>query len=449
MVADGHDFRQALAVDDEIDLRAYAEVLWRARYLIAAVTLGAALAAFAVSRFVVPPVYESSVLLVVAEAPSAGGEPASRAPVETLALGPAGYREIVASDAFQELLRSRLAASGPGSGPSLPVRVRARIVPQTNLLELTAEAPTPQEAAKWADEAARLLVDEDRRVNQARMEQSLAHLQQDVQAARQKLQEAQRRFAEFTAQATPLERLQSARWEKLSRISSHEARLADLEVQIAAESARLEALREQLRQQPMVVALQAAPVGADAAGPAATPSPATGRAGGGDVLAREAVNPVYVELQQQVALQEATLAGLRAEREQLTRSLAGLAQEVQQLNAELVRAQATYEEMNREVEAARRAYESAVAEYEAQQAELARRLGQVPLSPLRPATVPRSPARPRPLLNAAVAGMLGAMASVFVVFLAEFWKQPAGEMGRAVAGQAVGGTAAERGAARG
>ena len=447
MLTERRDLRPAVPADDEIDLRAYAEILWRARYRVAAVTLGAALAAFGVSRWVVPPVYESSVLLVVAQPPSAGDEPASRAPVQTLALGPAGYREMVASDAFQELLRNRLGAAGPGSGPSLPVRVRARLVPQTSLLELTAEAPTPQQAAKWADEAARLLVDEDRRVSQARMEQSLAHLQQDVQAARQRLQEAQRRFEEFTMQATPLERLQSARWEKLNRISSQEARLADLEVQIAAESARLEALREQLRQQPRVVTLQLAADGADATQLPATPSPATGRAGTGDLLAREAINPVYVELQRQVALQEATLAALRAEREQLQRSLAGLTQEVRQLNADLVQAQAAYEAMNREVEAARRAYESVVAEYEAQQAELARRLDQVPLTPLRPATVPRSPARPRPLLNAAVAGLLGAMGSVFVVFVAEFWKPPAGEIGRAVAEQGVGGPAPGRGTA--
>ena len=55
-------------MDDEIDLRAYAEAVWRARRVVAGVTLAATLVAFAVSRLVLPKVYEASALSVV-EAP--------------------------------------------------------------------------------------------------------------------------------------------------------------------------------------------------------------------------------------------------------------------------------------------------------------------------------------------------------------------------------------------
>ena len=56
-------------MDDEIDLREYVQVLWHARYVIIGLTLMASLVAFAVSRFVLPTVYEASTLVVV-EAPA-------------------------------------------------------------------------------------------------------------------------------------------------------------------------------------------------------------------------------------------------------------------------------------------------------------------------------------------------------------------------------------------
>ncbi|NLG68501.1 MAG: hypothetical protein GX496_02875 [Firmicutes bacterium] len=399
-------------MDDEIDLRLYAEVIWRARRIVAGVTLVAAALAWAVSRFAVRPVYEASTLLVVTQSPLLDREaPVLRserdgalrvsdepvAPVQAVSLAPAALAEIVVSDAFRALMRDR-SMQGDGDDPppsaSLPV-VRARVVDEASLVEVRAEAPHPAEAARWANAAASLLVEEARRLDAARMERALALLEQQIAAARQALDEARGRLQSFAREGPSVEALESQQAARTGLVSDYQRRLASIDVELASGLARLQALQRQLTGEPRVLS------------------------GGA------AVDPVYARIQTEAALQEAALAALRAERESVEQALERLVGELQATSAQLMTARAEMQELAWQVEVARRNYERAVAQYQAQEAALASRLGESALTVVRQAIPPTSPTRPRVLLNAVVAGLLGLMASVFGVLVAEMWRQPA------------------------
>ncbi|MEW6045283.1 MAG: Wzz/FepE/Etk N-terminal domain-containing protein [Bacillota bacterium] len=421
-------------MEDEIDLRQYAELLWRNRHVIVAVTLAAALVTFVVSRLWLPRVYEASVLLVVeSPQPDQASQEQLAAPVRAVALAPAGYQQIVQSPAFQSLVQDQV-RQATGAGEPVPsVRIRARVVPQTNLLELTAQAPQPNLAARWANMSASLLLQEVDTLNRTRMQGALTLLEGQIAETRRSLDEAVKALQEFTRDSPSVQKLANEQAAKLELVSTYQSRLGSLDLALAAETTRLQALRDQLGQQPRIIALK------KAFSPEGAALTQTLRNLGGDAgnplisLEDEQINPVYVELQQQVAAQEATVAGLRAEREQAKAALAALTGEIQRLTAELVRLQAREKELTWQAETARRSYEAAVSQYQAQKSALAGRLGESTLTLVRQAVAPDSPARPRVLLNTTVATFLGLMASVFGVFFAEFWRQPvAGRSSEAV-----------------
>ena len=420
-------------LDDEIDLRAYAELLWRGRYVIGVVTLAAVLLAFFVSRFLLPPVYQASVLLVVEsqgplppeQLPQLAQLPGTARPVP---LDARGYQEIVQSPAFQEAVRQRAQQLfGPGGA----YKVTGRVIPQTALVQLTAEAPRADQAAQLANEAASLLLEEAAQVNRSRLERALALLEGQITQAKANLEQALQRLQAFTRRGPSVDERQSELAGKLQLLSEYQKRLAQLDVILTAESTKLRQLETELSGEPQRLTLKKAlsPEGSVLNQVAR----GLGLPAGAPLmnLDDEQLNPVYVELRREVATQEAMVAALRAEQQKVQASLDRLSREVQSLTTELVGLQAEQRELTWQVDTARRIYETAVTQYEAQKAALAARLGESSLTLVGQAPIPTEPSRPRTVLNAAVAGFIGLMVSVVGVFVAEFWRQPVrAEVGR-------------------
>lgn len=425
-------------MDDEIDLRAYAELLWRNRYIIALVTLGAALTAFLVSRFLLSPVYEASVLLVVE---SQGPPPVEQSALAQLAaavrlvpLDVKGYAEIAQSPAFQDAVSQKAQELFGQRGG---YRVTARVVPQTALVKLTAEAPSPEQAARLANEAAALLLTEAERLSRSRLERALALLEGQITQAQANLNEAVRRLQAFTRRGPNVNERQNELNGKLQLLADYQKRLTQLDVVLTTETTKLRELQAQLANEPPRLTLK------KALSPEATALTQAIRGLGLSVgepvmsLDDEQLNPVYVDLRSRAAAQEVTVAALQAERDKVQAALDELSQEVQRLTSELVALQAEERELTWQVDTARRTYETAVLQYEAHKAALAARLGESALTLVGQAPVPKDPTRPRTLLNTTLAGFLGLMASVIGVFFADFWRQPI----RAEAGRASGVTA--------
>lgn len=429
-------------MDDEIDLRAYAEVLWRGRYAIGVVTLAAVLVAFAVSRFLLTPVYTASVMLVV----ESQGQPPREDPSQLLpwlaATRPApldsrGYQEIVQSAAFQEALRQ---TAQRVLGPDVGYKVSARVVPQTAMVELSAEANGPEQAARLANEAAALLLQEAERLNRARLERALALLEAQSAQAKANLDQALERLQAFTRRGPSVEERQNELNGKLELLAEYQKRLTQLDVVLATETTKLKELQAQLASEPQRLTLKKA---LSPEAPALTQAIRGLGLSIGDPLMSlddEQVNPVYVDLRTRVATQEVAVAALREERTKVQAALDQLSEEVQRLSTELIGLQAEQRELTWQAETARRLYETAAVQYESQRGALAARLGESALSLVAPAPIPRTPSRPKPLLNAVVAGFMGLTVSVIGVFVAEFWRQPAKAVARATSGAAAHGS---------
>ncbi|WP_324717247.1 Wzz/FepE/Etk N-terminal domain-containing protein [Carboxydochorda subterranea] len=410
------------AIDDEIDLRLYVERIWRGRYVIAAVTLGAALLAFLVSRLLLPRVYEASVLLVV-QPQETQASPENAPAVQVVALTPAGYKEIVASDPFQALVREGMVRENRAN--LVGFSLEARVVAQSNLLELKAEGPDALSAARVANYAASLLRDEVVRVNRASVQSTLQQLAEQRDHAKQAMDEAVARLQAFSERGAAVQELQSERDSKLQLIAQYQTRLSDLEISLATQRAGLEELRKQLAAQPAVIKLDRVLSPEGAALAQAARSLDLQRAEPLVNLQDEQLNPVHVTLASEVSIREASVVQLSTERDQVKEALARLSDDVKKLTGELVALQAQQRELEWQVESARRSYETASQQYQLQQSVLAGRTGDSALTVVRPAVPPAAPSRPRVLLNTVVAAFLGLMASVFGVFVVDWLREPA------------------------
>ncbi|MBE3598759.1 MAG: hypothetical protein IMX02_08180 [Limnochordaceae bacterium] len=315
------------AIDDEIDLRLYVERIWRGRYVIAAVTLGAALLAFLVSRLLLPRVYEASVLLVV-QPQETQASPENAPAVQVVALTPAGYKEIVASDPFQALVREGMVRENRAN--LVGFSLEARVVPQSNLLELKAEGPDALSAARVANYAASLLRDEVVRVNRASVQSTLQQLAEQRDHAKQAMDEAVARLQAFSERGAAVQQLQNERDSKLQLIAQYQARLSDLEISLATQLAGLEELRKQLAAQPAVIKLDRvlSPEGAALAQAARSLDLQRGEPLVN--LQDEQLNPVHVTLASEVSIREASVVQLSTERDQVKEALARLSDDVEE-----------------------------------------------------------------------------------------------------------------------
>lgn len=156
-----------------MELREYLRTAWKWRWLIVLCTLCAGLASFVLSSQM-PPVYEASVLLMsnqwanslVDYSSVVGGEQM----VET-------YQELLKTGPVLESAIARLDL--PYSVRELRRRVKVRVVPQTELLELTVEDNDAQRAADVANEIALAFL----------LQRSNEHQLQELENRRQRLVE--------------------------------------------------------------------------------------------------------------------------------------------------------------------------------------------------------------------------------------------------------------------
>ncbi|MDR5702780.1 MAG: Wzz/FepE/Etk N-terminal domain-containing protein [Armatimonadota bacterium] len=131
-------------MEDEIDLREYFAVLGRRKWTIIAVFLVAVLAAAVLSFFVLPPIYEASLLLQPAKG---SGD---------VYADPNGLTAVLESEGF-----TSRAVSGLGLNPQI-LTVKASVVRNTQLVRLSVRAKDPHQARRAVEALANLAGKESR-----------------------------------------------------------------------------------------------------------------------------------------------------------------------------------------------------------------------------------------------------------------------------------------------
>ena len=133
-------------MEDEIDLREYFAVMGRRKWTIIGVFLVAVIVAAVLSFFVLPPVYEASLLLQPAKG---GGD---------VYADPNGLSSVLESEGFINRAASRIGLNPKTASFS----VKATVVRNTQLVRLSVRAGDPDLAARVAEALAGLVVEESR-----------------------------------------------------------------------------------------------------------------------------------------------------------------------------------------------------------------------------------------------------------------------------------------------
>lgn len=419
-------------MEDEIDIRHLIEVLLAGKWIIAGITAAAMLVSGLVSFFVLPPTYEATTTLLVnlppKEQPPPGGQgvenvlsrlsPYPQMGIETL-------RQQVTSPAVLAQVISELKL---GLTPAdLAGRVKATVPKDTNLIEISVKDQDPQRAATIANVLVRHYLEFVSRVNQGQFERSSQFIQSQIAAEQQNLQKALDRLKAFLQQPPGVDELTEEVKAKVELLARYKARQTELTVLIRATEAEVRAAREQLRTLSPTVDTTRSILDDPTLQQLATDLGRTDvlRLSGLKITSQE-VNPGWAAAAENLATKEASLAQLRGEQQALDRAIATTEKELEELRTRLAEKSTQQEQLETQVDVSKEAIKAFTQKYQETRISEAARIAETTLTVAGEAVPPEKPVGPRKMLNVALAGVLGAMVSVFTVLFLDFWRSGTG-----------------------
>ena len=396
---------------DEIDLRDLLAVLFKWRWLIVGITLAAVTAAGIMSFFVLPPIYQSEMTLMIVRADTSRPQTAVQEDLETVVSPFSALPERTIDTYIAQLTSPELLAQvrdalrlDPAvySVGGLAGLIHVSHVPNTNLIEVAVEHHDPILARQIADALAEQFLATLEEQNRTQLDRSvallstqLAETEQQLKAARARLDEllSRPRNAQVIAEDLNLQiQMLGEHRQQLAAnaiaIQSTRAMLAELEAQRAATPATLERT-ETVRQ----------PDGTD------------------QLVTYQEPHPRYLELEAEIQSRRAELARLEGEQAALQERIANLGEQVAALQAELTKVQSEERAASAEVSTLERTQQLLREKMAETQILQSVNLAATSVLVVSPASTPSSPIRPRKGLNMAVAGLLGVTLSVLLAFV--------------------------------
>jgi capsular polysaccharide biosynthesis protein len=386
----------------EIDLRRYIEILWKWRLVIVLLTAAAVVASAVFSFFVLSPVYETRVTLLVINAAqnqqsvrSAGdlsvAETVSKIPAMTLNT----YMSQMMNPYFLSRVVGKLQL--PNLAPtSLSSMVSAQVLKDTSLVEVRVQNTDRALAAKIANTIASEFVQFVSEQNQERMSKSIAFLQE---------------------QETTLKKDLANAYAALSRAQSKPDSVASLSREISSTNQVIvNLMQEQAKRNADVDVLKGeiAKMGSDlkTTQPTLGGMPGDGQTG--------PPNPEYEKRAAELTAKKNALGDATNLATALERQIASLESSLPALEAKLAAAQ--NEEAVAKADVARLESTLNLLSSKMVEAQMAHslNLGDTTISVVSPALEPDSPVKPRKAVNMAVAGILGGFVAVLLVFVLEY-----------------------------
>lgn len=384
---------------EEIDLRHYFEILWKWKWVIALLTGIAMLTSAVFSFFVLSPVYETKVTLLVANAaqnqqsmrPQGDGsvvDTVSKIPVMTLNT----YMSQINSPYFLKRVIDKLQLKE--MDPSqLSQMITTQILKDTNLIEVRVQNTDKTLATRIANTIASEFVQFVSETNQERMTKSLAFLSEQKNALKKEL---------------------DAAYAALKKLQQRPDNVSSLQRQITLSSDALARFRQDLVDAELQRDLLKAGISQAEAELSKIPSTVPGSSG------EPIPNPVYQSMSQSLNEKRVKLAEVQAKIAGLEREIYALESSLTELEGRLT----VVQNEEQEVKANLQRIESTLSLLEAKtvEAQMAQSVnfGETTISVISPALEPKTPVKPRKMLNLAVSGVLGLFVSVLLVFILEY-----------------------------
>lgn len=425
---------------DEIDLRAYLRILGKWRWAIALVTALAVITAGILSYFVLPPVYEASMLLMVANAAPAQAvyrpqDEGLQGVVNTVARLPQLTLNSYVSQLTSPTLLARVVTAlkldeaGYTAG-ALAGMVQARVVKDTNLVQVTVSNTDADLAVQIANTLSREFLAFISRHNQEQMDKSVQFLQSQAADVDRDLTAAAAKLTEFESQARGVAYLDEEIKAKTADLTRYQSTLLQAQVEQELLAAGIASLEERLAKTPQTIeTVSPAPAGAaNALGqpghatgqPPDAPPQLSGREGALAPVKRVELNPLWVSLNESLGGKRTALAEKQAQAASLRQKVADLQEELGALQVEVTRKRATLDRLRADVERLRKTRDLLAEKITETRIARSINLGETNVLVVSPPVRPASPVKPNKRLNMAVAGVVGLMVGVALAFLLEY-----------------------------
>lgn len=420
---------------EEISLREIIEILIKGWKLIVAVTLLAVLISAVVSFFVIEPTYEASVTLMASAA--------TRVEASRTGSGIPGFLDAMADiptptlDTYREQVKNVMVLQNVlddlGLGPdrltrrALSSKVSVEVVNNTNLLRIKVKNSDPKLAADLADSLAENFIVY---VSDLAKEQALTsylYLEKQMNVEKDMLDQALSAYKEFLAQPRGVQELQAEIDSRLLFVTDYTMQYMQKEVEEKAKRAALEALQEDMAETEKVLVTKKSlsedaflnSVVSDATGQSAIQT-------GQVMMESQEINPNYLALESSISILGSELAMLSSERQNIKAQIDRNSAELERLQAELAEKQHQENILKRNVDLAQQTYDAFYSKYEEVRITQSSHVGEASIVVVTPAAEPSVPVSPNKRLNIAVAGVLGLMVSVFLVFIRDYWEKTSG-----------------------
>lgn len=405
---------------DDVDVLAYADVLWRWRAAVAAVTV-ATIAVALITTSLAPPVYEATSVLMLTQSPYQVGtapNPADPGPKIGSVL-PQGVpaETLVVFAKFPSTLRAVAERAGRSGEGRPSVQMRAVPVRGTSLVELRVRGPNPREVATIANAWAAVLLSESQASFMTTARQSFTFFDRRLREAERSLRDAEEARRNFAA-SSPGGLLQTRVSALTNQISGYQSRLTDLTIASERASAELGQTEAQVAAQPKTLvltkSLDSDPLLLQATRDAARRDVAQLTSLS---LRTEELNPIYFSLVQARADLKIKIQGLETERAQVLAALGRLSGELDEARRQAASEHLTEARLAGTVASAKQVYD--VLLQRRAESRVAAAVDTSPVRTVAEAVVPDAPVGPRWLLNLVLAGMLGFLVGSTSAFIAE------------------------------
>ncbi len=404
--------RRLAEAEIEIDLREFLRVFRKWSKLIIAMTLICTLAVGILSFFVLSPVYQAKTLLMVTQAtdklqanPIRNNEgledvvgSVSRMPVLTMST----YLGQLKSETLMNRIIEHLKLDPKEySIYTLAAMIEAKVVKDSNLIEVSITNPDPVLAAKIAnvlsDEYLKLMNEK----NQEQMSRSVDFLENQKMVNDRELQQASGLLRDFQSQPRGVAVLETEFAARSQDSASLNSRLKTVQIEIQQLAAGINSLENQLAMTPATIVNAQWIEGQENNPPI------------------QENNPLYISLSQDLIGRKAALAEKEGEAAGLRLGLLSTGQELDMLQAELANKRLQEDTLQREVDRLKKTSETLAIKKTETQIAKSIDLGDTSVTIISEASVPMDPVKPNKKLNVSLAFILGFILFTLLAFIME------------------------------
>jgi succinoglycan biosynthesis transport protein ExoP len=417
-------------LEEEISIRELIEIFLKGKKTIAAVTILAVLIAGIVNFFVLEDVYEAKAIMMASginERAQANDVQGVESLLDSISPYPQmtteAYKEqIKTPQILDEVIAELELNSQDISRVGLRNMIELETVDKTNLISINVKHKDSGLAAQIANTVAKRFTAYISDISKDRAEKSSNYLKTQMEVEKENLDAALLEYKEYLSQPKGLAEVEKEVSSKIDLITQYKGDLINAEVEEEMLAASLTTARAELTKTQEKIVLEKSILDDPLMSEYVNEQANTDGSLFDINLKTEEVNESYTYLKNQVNDLEIELSRVRTQKHALNKAIATTSKELETLQGDLAEKKHLDKTISQKVNFAETTYEAFLNKYEETRILQSSDIGDASITIVSPAVETLTPVGPRKMLNVAIAGMLGLMASVGYVFFRAYWE---------------------------